>query len=305
MWVEAGEAGEAMELLKKERNLACLLIAPAVLAIALVAVYPILYAVWISLHERLLALRIDRFVWFANYGKLLTDGRFWGALWNTVYFVVVSVGLELVAGMGIALVLHRSFAGRGWVRAAVLVPWAIPTVVSAMMWGWMYNADFGVLNYMLQRLGLVSGEVNWLGSTSWAIHAAILADVWKATPFAALLLLAGLQTIPEELYEAARVDGAGRWKTFLHVTLPLLKPVILVTLLLRTLDAFRVFDVIYVLTNGGPANSTETLSIYAYKTLFASGMDFGYGSAISVATFACVMIVSVLYIRLLSRGGEQ
>ena len=294
----------AGDFFKRERNLAYLLVAPSVLAILVVAIYPVVYAVWLSLHERIPHLRVSEFIWLDNYLTLFGSGRFWGALWNTTYFAFVSVGLELVLGMGIALLLHRSFKGRGWVRAAVLVPWAIPTVVSAKMWGWIYNANFGVLNYALRRLGLVSGEVNWLGSTFWAIHAAIVADVWKATPFAALLLLAGLQTIPEELYEAAEVDGAGRWKRFRYVTLPLLKPVILVTLLLRTLDAFRVFDVIYVLTDGGPANSTETLSIYAYKTLFTE-MRFGYGSTISVVTFACVMAVSVFYIRLLSRRGEE
>lgn len=166
------------------------------------------------------------------------------------------------------------------------------------MWEWIYNTDFGILNY------LTGSKINWLGSAFWAIHAAIWMDIWKTTPFVAILLMAGLQVIPKELYQAARIDGAGNWTLFRRITLPLLKPVILVVLIFRTLDAFRVFDAVYVLTGGGPANTTETLSIYAYKILFQT-LQFGYGSTLSVVAFVCVAAISIFYIRVLSRGiGE-
>jgi multiple sugar transport system permease protein len=179
-------------------------------------------------------------------------------------------------------------------RAVVLVPWAIPTVVTAKMWEWLYNADFGLLNYLL------GVKINWLGSPMWAMNAAVFMDVWKTTPFVALLLTAGLQVIPRELYHAARVDGASPWYIFKNITLPLLMPIIIVVLLFRTIDAFRVFDAIYVLTGGGPANSTETLSIYAYKVLFQT-LQFGYGSALSMIVFLCVGGISIFYVRLLWR----
>jgi multiple sugar transport system permease protein len=223
------------------------------------------------------------------------DDRFWNALGNTVYFTGVSVFLELLLGLLIALLLNRAFRFKGLTRAAVLLPWAIPTVVSARMWEWMYNTDFGILNHLLGT------KVNWLGSPVWALNAAVFMDVWKTTPFVIILLMAGLQVIPQELYQAARIDGAGSGARFRRITLPLLKPVILVVLIFRTLDAFRVFDAIYVLTGGGPANASETLSIYAYKILFQT-LQFGYGSAVSVVVFLCVGFISVFYIRTLSRG---
>jgi multiple sugar transport system permease protein len=230
-----------------------------------------------------------------NYLFLLSDDRFWNALKNTAYFTAVSVSLELILGLSIALLLQRSFRLKGFVRALVLIPWAIPTVVSAKMWEWIYNTDFGILNY------IVGSKINWLGNPFLALNAAVFMDVWKTTPFVAILLMAGLQVIPQELYQAAKVDGAGRWDTFKTITLPLLKPVILVVLLFRTLDAFRIFDAIYVLTGGGPANTTETLSIYAYKVLFQT-LQFGYGSTLSVVVFLCIGCMSVFYIKLLSKG---
>lgn len=268
---------------------------PALVLLSLVTIYPILYVFYLSLHRRLLIFDISRFVGIDNYLFLLMDDRFWNALKNTVYFTALSVFLELVLGLSIAMLLNRSFWFKGAVRAIVLIPWAIPTVVSARMWEWIYNTDFGILNY------LIGSKINWLGNPFWAIHAAIFMDVWKTTPFVAILLMAGLQVIPQELYHAARVDGAGSGAIFRRITLPLLMPVILVVLIFRTLDAFRVFDAVYVLTGGGPANTTETLSIYAYKILFQT-LQFGYGSTLSVVVFLCTGAISVFYIRLLSRG---
>jgi multiple sugar transport system permease protein len=268
---------------------------PALVLLSFITIYPVIYVFYLSLHRKLLIFDISRFVWFDNYLFLLRDDRFWNALKNTVYFTAVSVSLELLLGLSIAILLNRSFRLRGFVRAVVLIPWAIPTVVSARMWEWIYNTDFGILNY------IIGSKINWLGSPFLAMNAAIFMDVWKTTPFVAILLMAGLQIIPRELYQAARVDGAGSWAIFKKITLPLLKPVILVVLIFRTLDAFRIFDAIYVLTGGGPANVTETLSIYAYKVLFQT-LQFGYGSTLSVIVFMCIGSISIFYIRLLSKG---
>ena len=278
----------------KDRREGYRFLLPAAVVLLFVTVYPLFYVFWLSLHRRHLIFDISRFSGLENYIFLLQDERFLRALWNTVYFTVLSVGLELVLGMVVALSLQRAFSGRGIVRALVLLPWALPTVVSARMWEWMYNTDFGIINYLL------GVDVNWLGSPFWALNAAVLMDVWKTTPFVALILMAGLQVIPRELYRSAMVDGAGSLYIFWRITLPLLKPVILVVLLFRTIDAFRVFDAIYVLTGGGPANTTETLSIYAYKVLFQT-LQFGYGSTIAMVVFLCVGFISVFYVRLLSR----
>lgn len=276
------------------------LIAPAVLLLAAVALIPIAAAFFFSLQQRLPIFQIVRFVGLENYRFLAIDPRFWNSLGNTLYFTLLAVALELALGLAVALLLDRAFPGRGWMRAIVLLPWAIPTVVSSRMWEWLYNVEFGLLNFLLMESGLTRGPINWLGDPFWAIHAAILIDVWKSAPFAAILLTAGLQTIPRELYLAARVDGAGAWGIFRHIILPSLKPVILVVLLFRTLDAFRVFDAIYVLTAGGPGNTTETLSIYIYKVLFQT-LQFGYGATLAVAMFLCVVGISLLYLALLGR----
>jgi multiple sugar transport system permease protein len=272
-----------------------LFILPAGLTIGAVTVYPILYVLWLSLHERLLIGNISRFIGLENFVRLWNDARFWNALGNTLYFTVVSVALEIVLGLAIAMLLHRTFKGKGLMRAIVLIPWAIPTVVAAKMWEWMYNGDFGVLNYLL------GAHINWLGSAAWALNAAVFLDVWKTTPFVALLLMAGLHTIPKELYQAAKVDGASPWVMFLRVTLPLLRPLLLVVLIFRTIDAFRVFDTIYVLTGGGPGNTTETLSIYAYKVLFQT-LQFGYGSTLAVTVFFLVGLITLVYVRALRTG---
>lgn len=283
---------------REEGRTGALLIAPAVLVLVGVALYPILAAIWLSLHRFILVFQEERFIGLANYTYLVSDARFWSALWNTTYFTVVAVTLELLLALPLALLLNRAFPGRGVLRAAALIPWAIPTVVSARLWGWLFNPEFGLVNRLLPGT-----DINWLGAPGYALHAAIVVDVWKTTPFVALLLLAGLQGIPDDLYKAARVDGASPLRAFRAITLPLLKPAILLALLFRTLDAFRVFDAIYVLTEGGPGNTTETLSIYAYKTLMRTG-DFGYGSTLAVVTFFCVMAISLVYLRFLGKESK-
>jgi ABC-type sugar transport system permease subunit len=285
------------EFSNPERRTAYYMVLPSLLIIVVVAFFPILYGVVLSLTDSTIS-GFGSFIGLENYTEMFQDTDFREGLYNTVIFTVVSVALEFFIGLGIALAINRAFRGRGLVRAAVLVPWAFPTVIAAVMWRLMFQSQVGIIQYVAGAMGIISDPI--LSNRSLLLIASILVDVWKTTPFVALLLLAGLQTIPEDLYRAAEIDGASRLRAFRSITLPLLRPTIAVTLVFRTLDAFRVFDAVYVLTEGGPANTTETLSIYAYKTLMRSG-DFGYGSALSVATFFCVMAISVVYLRLLGR----
>ncbi|MDR6227455.1 carbohydrate ABC transporter permease [Desmospora profundinema] len=240
------------------------------------------------------------FVGLHYYKKYLQDGRMWASLNNTLIFTVISVTLELILGLWIAMVINREFFGRGAVRAAVLIPWALPTAVAAMMWKFLFDGQNGIMAKIFESIGLIPDMGVLLTTKFWSMFAVIFADVWKTTPFMALLILAGLQTIPRNLYEAAEVDGASKVQQFFRITLPMLRTTILVALLFRTLDAFRVFDLIYVLTGGGPANATETISVYAYKTMF-SQLNFGAGSALAVIVFFCVALISILFVRLLGR----
>lgn len=284
-----------------ESGLGYVLVAPAVLFIILIALYPVLQTFKLSLYNmRLQTINLKRFIGFGNYGTIFLDGRFWAAVLNTLKFTICSVTLETVLGLIMALLMNKKFKGTGLVRAAVLIPWAIPTIVSAMMWSFIYNDQFGVLNDILMKLGIISQYKTWLGSTGTAMGSAIFADVWKTSPFMGLLILAGMQNISAELYEAATVDGANKIRQFFSITLPLLKQTILVALIFRTLDAFRVFDLIFVLTGGGPGNSTETLTIYAYKTLFRN-LDFGLGSAMAVVVFLFTFTFAMIYIRILDK----
>lgn len=249
------------------------------------------------------------YIGFAYYKQFLSEKRMWTSLTNTMVFTIISVFAELILGLWIALLINKQFKGRGLVRAAVLIPWAIPTVISALMWKFMYDGQNGIVAKVFSTVGIVPDMSTLLTTKAGAMFSVIFADVWKTTPFMALLIFAGLQTIPDSLYEAADLDGASKRQQFHHITLPMLKSTIMVALLFRTLDAFRVFDLIYVLTGGGPANSTETISIYAYKTMFAQ-MNFGAGSALSVIVFFCVALISIGYIKilgadLLGEGGRK
>jgi multiple sugar transport system permease protein len=279
----------------RDRGLARALVAPALVLLAAVAGVPLLAVVWLAFRRRLPIFGIDEFTGLANFRALLADARFWNALGNTAYFTAVSVALELGLGLAIALGLRRAFPGRGLLRALVVLPWAVPSVVSAKIWAWLLTPEIGAVDVLLGR-----PDIDWLGTPALALHAAILVDVWKTTPFVALLLLAGLEAIPPDLYRAAKADGAGPARTLFAVTLPLLRPTLRVVLLFRALDAFRVFDTVFVLTGGGPADTTETLSIYAYRTLFRE-LAFGYGSAVALATFACTAAVGALAVAALGR----
>lgn len=288
-----------LRLRTRERIFAATLIAPCLFFVGLFAFYPIGYSIYLSLHRIILSLPAlgQPFVGLANYRALLEDPVALHSLTNTFLFVFASTFLELGFGLVIALVLHRSFRGRGWVRAAVLVPWAIPTVVSSQMWRYIFNDNYGLLNLLLFG-SHVSSYRAWLAEPRFAFSAIVAADVWKASSFAGLLILAGLQTIPEDLYEAARIDGAGAWQQFRRITLPLVKPALLVALLFRTMDAFRVFDLVFVMTQGGPADATNVLQFYGYKKIFAEGL-MGYGSTISVLVFLITFGVAMFYIRVI------
>jgi ABC-type sugar transport system permease subunit len=273
---------------------------PTLSVIALVAIFPLGWTVWESLHLHDLRMpwRGRPFVGLANYAELAADSRFWAALGHTAFFAVTSIALELALGLGLALVMNRAFRGRGLVRAAVLVPWAIPTVVAGLLWRFLFDARSGIANALLVGTGLVEEPLVWFVRASTAWVPVILADVWKTTPFVALLLLAGLQGIDQALEEAAAVDGARPAQRFRYLTLPLLKPTILVVLIFRTLDAFRVFDLVYVLTGGGPGTSTEPIALYTFVELLEN-LRFGYGSALSVAVVAVTLAISWGYVRVL------
>ena len=275
-----------------QRRLAFLMVSPSMILIAIVAAYPIGYAIWLSLHEY--SVRVAGLSRWAgpfglrNYQNALQDPAFWDAVVVTLVFTVASVALELVIGLAMALAMHSAFKGQGLLRTVVLVPWAVLTVVTAIMWQTIFQSPLGFVN------NLLGTDILWLGEEPYALLVIILADVWKTAPFMALLLLAGLQVIPGEIYEAAKVDGATMRQRFTRITLPLLMPAILVALIFRTLDALRIFDLPYVLTRG--ESGTRTLSLIAQQT-FAENRIYGLGAAFSVLTFILVMVVSFIYIR--------
>jgi ABC-type sugar transport system permease subunit len=267
--------------------------------ILLVAVYPIVYAIWLSMHDySVINPGLSRVDLFGNYKEALTSSEFWAAFRTTFIFTIVSVFLELVIGLAMAMAMHAAFKGQGLLRTVVLVPWAVLTVVTAIMWRTIFEAPLGLVPSVLDKVG-IGGDIVWLGQKPYALIVMILADTWKTAPFMALLILAGLQVIPNDLYEAGKVDGASAWQRFTRITLPLLRPAILVALIFRTLDALRIFDLPFVLTKG--AQGTSTLSLYAYQQL-QQNQIIGLGSALSVLTFLIVMTVSLLYIRFV--GGN-
>jgi multiple sugar transport system permease protein len=283
-----------------ERRLAAYMVSPSLIVIAIVAAYPIGYAIWLSLHQYSVRVSgLSRWVGFDNYTTWFKDSVFWSAFKTTFLFTGISVSIELVLGLVMALAMHEAFRGRSFLRAVVLVPWAVLTVGTAIMWRSIFEPDLGFVNSVFSSLHLPGAHVVWLGQNGYALAVMIFADVWKTAPFMALLLLAGLQVIPDDVYDAAKVDGANAWQRFTKVTLPLLRPAILVALIFRTLDALRIFDLPFVLTQG--SNGTNTLSLEAYQSLTRDRL-VGQGSALAVITFVIVMAVSFLYIRFV--GGN-
>jgi trehalose/maltose transport system permease protein len=283
--------------MKARERLAWLLVAPSILVVVVVALYPLFQSFRLSFtNARFGSPRPEKFVGLDNYARLLTDNVFISAFQHTAIFTVASVAIETVLGVAIALIINSNFQGRGAVRTSMLIPWAIPTVVSSQLWKFMYNQNNGVINDVLvYRLGLLKEPVAWIANAQTSLPAIIAVDVWKTTPFMALLLLAGLQIIPNDVYEAATVDGANVWQQFWQITLPLLRPALLVALIFRTLDAFRVFDVVFVMK--GAALDTITLAIYARQTMIDE-QYLGRGAAASVVIFLCIALLVVIYSRL-------
>jgi multiple sugar transport system permease protein len=282
---------------RADRRAAFVMLGPALAALAALGALPALWVLWLSLQQRVPIFGIERFTGLAHYAFLAVDPRFWTAARVTLVFTVASVGLELVLGVAAALALHRQRLGRRLALGLLLLAWALPGVVTAKLFEWLYHPSAGLVNLLLGGRG-----INWLGDPAWALPALIAADVWRTMPFVALLCYARLLGVPAELWEAARVDGAERLALLRTVTLPLLRPVLLIALLFRTLDALRVFDLPFVLTGGGPAGTTETLTVYAYRSLFQT-LQLGFGSAVGVVVFALVMLVAAAYLRALRRDG--
>lgn len=282
---------------RADRRAGFVLLAPALAALVTVAVYPSLWVLWLSLQHRIPVFGVARFAGLSHYEFLTGDARFWNALWVTVVFAVVSVGLELVGGVLVALALRRQQIARRVALSLLLLAWALPSVVVAKLFEWLYHPSAGLVNFLLG-----GRAINWLGDPGLALPGLILADAWRTIPFVALLCYARLLTIPTELYEAAQVDGASGPATFRRITLPLLSRILLIVLLFRTLDALRAFDIMFVLTGGGPAGTTETLTVYAYRSLFQT-LQLGFGSAIGVVVFALVMGVAWAYLSVLRREG--
>jgi trehalose/maltose transport system permease protein len=289
----------SISIAKQQERLGWILILPSLLVVLVVAIYPLFETFRLSFTNfRLSRPGRERYVGFQNYREILHDDLFWRSLKNTIIFTTSSVAIEAVLGMVVALVIHSGFRGRGVVRTSILVPWVIPTVVSSLLWRWMLNDTYGAINSIFKRLGLMAVDDNysWISSPSTALGAAVAIDVWKTTPFVALLILAGLQIIPTEIHEAAFVDGATAWQRFLGITLPLVKPTLAIALLFRTMDAFRVFDLIYVLN--AAAAPTMTVAIYAQQAIMGTGR-IGYGSAIAVIIFLCIAVMVAGYARLI------
>jgi multiple sugar transport system permease protein len=288
-------------MIRKDQTFHFFLLAPLLIILFLFIGLPICQSFFLSFHRDIVGLPNlgNAFVGWVNYSNLLHDPVARHSLLITGVFVGITTFFELLLGLFFALLMHHRFPGRGALRACVLIPWAIPTVVSAQMWRFLFNDAYGMVNYALFGADTTK-YIPWLSLPATALLSIITADIWKTSSFAALLILAGLQVIPEDLYQAARVDGASRWSRFWRITWPLIRPAMLVALLFRTIDAFRVFDLAFVMTQGGPADATNVLQLYGYKKMFVEGW-MGYGSAISVCIFIIVLFLAVVYVQMVGR----
>jgi multiple sugar transport system permease protein len=288
----------------KELLVGCLYLAPVAVCLGGTIVFPILKAMHMSLYNHVLIKPQEyRFVGVGNYARLLHDETFWLTLWNSMEWVFGSVALQFLGGFAAALLLHQSFPGRAFVRTVTLLPWIVPGVVVALVWEWLYQPNYGVINDVLFRLGWLHERVAWLSDPRLAMPAVITANVWRGVPFFAIMLLAGLQAIPDELYEAARVDGAGVVGRFMHVTLPLVRPIVVVATATRIIWTFNYADLIFVMTSGGPANATQITSTYTLLMAY-SNLDFGYAATLSVVLLAIMLALTVVYLRV-TRGLES
>jgi multiple sugar transport system permease protein/N,N'-diacetylchitobiose transport system permease protein len=287
---------------RRQGFLAVWLLLPAAAVVFGIIVYPMIETAQMSVTDVQSALQTEAdFVGLSNYEKAVTSRNFWASLGRTLYFTVVSTGLELVLGLAIAGLLNARIRGRWLLRTIVVIPWAVPTVVAGALWKGIFNAQYGSLNALLSQLGLIDSYQVWLGSPFLALNMVIVADVWKTVPMVAFMLLAGLTSIPSEVYEAARIDRAGPLRQLVHITLPLLLPSVAIVLVLRVIEAFKVFDIVYAMTRGGPADGTKTIAYYTYTTAFSDQM-YGIGSALSYLIVFAIAILSAVYLRALRRG---
>jgi ABC-type sugar transport system permease subunit len=294
-----------LSLRQRDARIALLFVAPAIIIILLVTLQPILSTLYLSLFESQLGrFSVNVFRGLGNYIDLLKSPVFWSTIRRTLHFTLLSVGLELVLGIAVAQLIASHPPGWKFLRTSLIIPWAVPTIVTGMMWRWIYNADYGSLNGLLSQLGLIKEYVPWLIQPTRAMNLVILADVWHTVPFVALILQAALATLPQEMEEAAAVDGANAWQRFWLIRLPLLRSAILVALVIRTVEAFRVFDIIYVLTAGGPAFGTVTISYLTYLETFNYG-HIGNGSALSFLISIFSFALALIYIRLLYRREDS
>lgn len=281
-----------------EKHMPLLFILPCVIILLSVSVFPFIYSLWLSFNSWELGMGLPRrFVGFANYGRLFTDPRFWNSMWNMGKVLIFGVSSQFLIGLTIAMLLNRAFRARNLITTLFLLPMMIAPVVVGCNWKMIYHYTYGPLNYILRSLRLTEG-INWLGSMKVAMPSIIISDTWEWTPFMMIVLLAGLQTIPLELYEAARVDGASRWQLFWHITLPVLKPIIIIAVLIRAMDAFKIFDLVVLLTQGGPAGASETVSYYNYLTGFKY-FNIGYAAAIAYIQLAVIIIIANIFLRFL------
>jgi multiple sugar transport system permease protein len=291
-------------LQQQDSRTAWLLLTPSLLVMLGVTLWPVISTFILSFfHVPTGINQIRTFVGFANYIEMLKDQLFWETIGRTLYFTVVSVGLELILGLAIAQLIHSRPWGWQFLRFSLIIPWAVPTIVNGAMWRWIYSADFGALNGLLMQLGLIKHYVPWLTLPNMAMNLVIVADIWHTMPFVALVLQAALAGLPEDLDEAAAVDGANTWQRFWQIRLPLLRPAILVALIVRTVDAFRVFDIVYIITSGGPAYKTLTITYLTYLNSFAFGKQ-GIGAALSFLISAFTILMAFIYIRFLYRPEE-
>jgi len=288
----------------QDARTAWLLVAPSLLVILGVLLWPILSTFYLSFFIAPTGINQTRtFVGFGNYLSMLQDSAFWETIQRTIYFTVVSVGLELIIGLAVAQLIHSRPWGWQFLRFSLIIPWAVPTIVNGAMWRWIYSADFGALNGLLFQLGLIEHYIPWLTLSNAAMNLVIVADLWHTMPFVALILQAALATLPEDLNEAAAVDGANAFQRFWYIRLPLLRPAILVALIVRTVEAFRVFDIVYIITSGGPASRTITISYLTYLYSFSYGKQ-GTGAALSFLISIFTIIMAILYIRFLYRPED-
>ena len=295
---------QQLTLRQQDARTAWMLVIPSLVVILGVTLWPILYTFILSFFKAPTGLnQVRTFVGLGNYMEMIKDQIFWETIGRTMHFTIFSVGLELVFGLAVAQLIHSHPIGWRFLRFSLIIPWAVPTIVNGAMWRWIYSADFGALNGILMQLGLIKHYVPWLTLPNMAMNLVILADVWHMMPFVALILQAALATIPEELDEAAAVDGANAWQRFWRIRLPLLRPAILIALIARTVDAFRVFDIVYIITSSGPANKTLTITYLTYLNSFPFGKQ-GIGAALSFLISIFTIIMALIFIRFLYHPEE-